>query len=496
MASKNLRVVKDEKKQHKTPLTRNPITYGFSIVILVLIIVAFAYTPGTAKSSTRNPYLLGIWGSKEIHVNFLPGDYTYDTYSYYLAYQKYMFELGQTAQNPNTDNNLLKDMWEQAYKDTVYRYAMLDEAEEYGITSDKTVINREIRANEYQENGEFSRNLYDQSSRVNRANIEKKYTDSAIVNELEKNLVFTSHISSREKDYLDSIAGNEKQFEIIAFPLYDYPEEEIIKYARENSDLFRKVSLSKITIISGQDEAEELHRQLSKNTSLFGDKAKASSKDNFASQGGAIGWSYSFSLENNFQSEKDFNTVINLAKDEISPVIETKYGWVIYRCDEPARDSDMTDSEDIQNIKLYISIYAGGEIEDYYLAKAAEVRDLAIQRGIGWAAASIDKDHYVSEFFPLTYGTAYIGSRSLFKQAQMKNSATNIFSAVTTNQELLEKMNGLDLSEVSEPEVAGQYVLLVSLVNERTVAKENLDSKPSNSLESMVRQYYRGDLYS
>ncbi len=497
MASKKMRVVSDEKKPQRPPFAKNPITYGLSVVLLGLIIVAFAYFPARgSRQVINNPYLLGTYGSKAINVNFTNGNYTYDIYRNYYSYYSYMFENGYSRQNPNSDNNLIASMWKSAYEATVYRYSMLDIAKKYGVIADKSIINSAIRQNEYQENGEFSRNLYDQTSRIERSAIEKKYTDNAVVDELESDLVSTSHISNAEKDYIDSIAGTEKQFEIIAFPLYDYPDSEVAGYAKENSDLFRKINLSKITITSDRNKAEELHRQLSENTSLFADKAKVESEDNYRSNGGSMGWSYSFYLEDDFQTAEDFNTVINLTRDEISPVIETDYGWVIYRCDEPARDADLTDPEDLQNIKIYISIFAAGEIDDYFLAQAASIRDLAIDRGMGWAAASIDKQNYISEFFPITFGSANTERGSLYKQPAVQNLSENFLSAISENQTLLERLNKLKLSEVSEPEVAGQYVLLFSLVNERKVDKEDLEQRPSDSLESTAQSYYVGDLRS
>ena len=56
------------------------------------------------------------------------------------------------------------------------------------------------------------------------------------------------------------MASVEKSFNIVKLPFSEYPEAEVQKYANQTTaDLFRSMTLSKITILSGKKDAEKVY---------------------------------------------------------------------------------------------------------------------------------------------------------------------------------------------------------------------------------------------
>lgn len=500
MPSKKLPVVNDDrKKNEQNSVKKNPFTYGGSIVILVLIIVAFIWMPSSGKIlGKKNPYIFGYYKGKAIEL--VIGNFLHQRFLAYNNYAQNQYQQGQSRVDPNNPY-FLRQFWYQAYQDTVIRTALLDIAKTKKVAVSVSAVNEVIREreSEYMENGEFSPNLYQQTARTEQNSILKKHSENLVVEDTEETITSTARISDAEKKYLDTLAATEKQFSVIAFKLSEYPEEEVTKYAKENSSLFRKVSLSKITITSGESLAKDIYRQLAENNRLFEDLAKQYSTDMYKDNGGKMGWVYKYELDT--ISENDIDLLFNLGKEEISPIIENDYGFSIYRCDESARDTDLASSEDLEKVRYYLNYQASGLIEDYFVAKANELRISALEKGMAAAAREIGKSVIQTSFFPVTYGTdnlqSYMGNRILFKAPGVLGSAENVLISASTNQGFLEDLNAIKVNEISEPLISGQHVMIASLSAEHTLSSEEMGySAPSKLFPLLAQQYYRSDFYS
>ena len=160
----------------------------------------------------------------------------------------------------------------------------------------------------------------------------------------------------------------------------------------------------------------------------------------------------------------------------------------------------MTNSEDIEKIRSYLSFQASGQIEDYFVARANELRTVAIETNLDAAAARAGRSVTLTSFFPITYGTVSISfygqTQPVFKQPGT-TKGENVLASATTNQSFLEDLNKLKKGEISQPLIAGQYVMVASLSDSKKLSEEELGyQRPSIYLPILAQQYYQIDYFT
>ena len=93
--------------------------------------------------------------------------------------------------------------------------------------------------------------------------------------------------SENESAFLASLGEEKRAFDAVAFDKSSYPEEEVRKFAAENSDLFDTFSLSVITV-QEESQAKKLHAQITNNEITFEDGITTYSEKYFSDGYGVV----------------------------------------------------------------------------------------------------------------------------------------------------------------------------------------------------------------
>jgi peptidyl-prolyl cis-trans isomerase D len=475
-AKKNSRTEKRAEPENRT--TRNPLLWVGSIVLLVLIVAAFVGGPLIGGAATPGTISFGSYAGKAIE--YYPGNY--------LANQQ-QFYADQYAGQADSSNTtmVLFQIWRQAFEETVVHMAMLDAAERAGLQVTDEFAARDLKE-QYDQAGEGAwENFLERADSIERQstlenNIERLRHEQVITD-----LVAGARLSSAEKEFLSNMARTERSFSYVSYSAADYPASEIIAYGTENSTLFSQMQLSRITIKSSAREAEEVRAQLVADPTRFGELARSLSTDGFADQGGEMGLQSYFVLQQDFEDPADLDAVFALAKGDFSPVLETSFGWVIYRADEEATLPDFANTQTLALVSSYINRYEKGRIIDYLSERAEFFRTRALEAGMETAADDADKNLATTVAFPINFG----GS-PLLKDISNQNEA--IFARGMSNESFLTQLFSLEEGEVSEVLTLDDYVLVAQLAEE-TELEESTVTQMGEILAFYLQQLEREELY-
>jgi hypothetical protein len=254
-------------------------------------------------------------------------------------------------------------VWRAAFERTAIHAATLKFADDAGVfISDRRIDLELTRSGPYIVDGVFNEERYKAASVAERTSTRDLFAEELRSQQFRLDVLTDIKQSSSEIDLIKDTLKTERNFKIVEFSYEDFPSEKVEEFAEENADLFREIKLSRITIKSDESDANNVYNQLIANPMMFEELASTQSKDAFAEKGGEMGWRSYYSLEPDFQYAEDLETLFSLQKDEISSVIETTFGWAIYRCDDEARNLDIADEESFDKVSSYIEIYEGGLI--------------------------------------------------------------------------------------------------------------------------------------
>ena len=436
----------------------HPFLYGFSVVLLVVIVVTFvAAGPGgplgRGSGSVSGAYVFGSYRGREIA--YYPGSY----------FAEQVNTISQTSRTTGEDQNTVataQSIWGQAYQQTVLHVAMLFEAEQAGMALTEDRVDASLLQNPlYMENGKFSEERYLKTSATDRASTRKLVRESLIDGQFQSDIFSGVKTGTRETDFIKSMAMPERSFSMVSYPFSSYPGEEIRKYGEANSSRFKKIKISGILVKSGEKEAAEIKKKIIEKTSSFEELAKAHSKDAYADKGGDMGWRYAYDLEADFDAKDTANEVFALKAGEVSPVLRGISGWLIYRCDSEAVNADFTDAAVIDDVKSYLTRYEKGKIEDYYNEKAGQLARRSGEVGFNAAVKEAGVKPVSTEYFP-------INMYSVFSFAPLKaipDTATP--SNAVYNEDFFFRAFSLGKNQVSPPILLDDQVLLLNLADER-----------------------------
>ena len=476
---------KTDKNKKKPPQehdkTKKPILMIFSIVILVVIVVTFVGAPVAGKLGKSGLIVFGSYDGKEIQ--FIPGNY--------LSRQSEMIA-EQVRANSDTDNVqlLAYQVWKTAFQRTVLHTAILKEAEEAGLTITEDRIDLELTKNgPYVVDGTFSPEVYNATSVAERSQTRKLFDEDLIHQQYLKDILQNKHQSSSELEFIKETASIERSVQFIEFTFEDYPEESIIDFAEENNDLFREIKISRITVNSTESDAQNIYNQLQDSPLMFEELAKTQSKDAFAEKGGEMGWKSYHELEPNFNKIEDLEAVFALRSGEISPIIDASFGWVIYRCDEEAKELDLQEPESIEKVASYIQTYEGGIVEDYLLSLADDFKAIALQTNFEAAASDIDKTFSMTDFFPINYGNNFF----LTEIKAIGEDKSGILQKASYNEDFFNAAFSLNENQISSPIVVDSTIMVLKILGERE-ADEDMLKNLDFFFPYVVQQYQEEDL--
>ncbi|MDR1058946.1 MAG: SurA N-terminal domain-containing protein [Treponema sp.] len=377
----------------------NPFLFIGTVVILVIVIVAFVLVPAIVPSAGGPSEDLNFGYYNKIPINYVRGNHFYQVQS----------TLAQNWQSQIDESNSLDityRIWRGAFEEAVVRIGILEEMKRAGYTAPQSEVNREMALlPQFRENGRFSVTKYRQMDKTTELTLWRQTQEDMAVRQYVSDMTGLS-ISSREADFMGSMAGPRRSFEMAAFPLSSYPDGEVLAYGEENPDLFRTARLSVITVGSGEREARQILGSIEDGTLTFEDAAKANSRDGYAERGGDMGIKMAYELATEIPDPGERETVVGLAGGAYSPIVKTPGGWSFFRAEEAPRPANFSDPAVLEKVRSYIISFERGRAEDWLLGEAN--RFIEEVRAAGFEAACLDRHIPIKSFGPLAvnYGDA------------------------------------------------------------------------------------------
>lgn len=439
----------------------HPFLYAFSIVILIVIAVTFLGGPALSRAGGSGRIIFGYYKGKPIE--FFPGNF---------FSQRKDIIADQLRKGGEQDDLQVQayQVWRTAFDQTVLHTAILTEADESGVwISEDKLDDTLITSGPYAIDGEFSEERYKATPSTERMAYRKLYREQLIHEQYIEDIFQAKRESAGEKQFLASMVDEQRRFSLVSFPFEDYPKEEIEAFAQQNQERFRRIKLSRILIKSNEREAGEIRNKLIDRTGSFEELARAHSKDIYAEKGGEMGWRYYYDLEADFEDSEPVETIFQLQETEISPVLESRFGWIIYRCDTPALEPDFNLEETVQIVRNYMMRYEKGMIEDYVLSQAESFRERVDD--VGFLGATLETDYSVglTDYFPLNYQSYYFLSPVRSPQEQVN------LSAAAFSEDFFIQAFSLAPGEVSSPILLDDQVIVLRLEDIREPPQREME---------------------
>ncbi|UCF98736.1 MAG: peptidylprolyl isomerase [Spirochaetaceae bacterium] len=439
----------------------HPFLYAFSVVLLIVIVVTFVGGPAISRTGGGGRIIFGYYKNKPIE--FFPDNY------FSQRKDAIADQLRQSGEQEDLAVQAYQ-VWRTAFDQTVLHTAILAEAEEGNMWISEDQVNQAlIERGPYTIDGTFSVERYNATSNPRKLTYRNLYREQLIHEQHLEDIFQGLRESPQEARFLAEMVEQQRRFSLVSFPFDNYPEEQFQTYAAENRERFRRVKLSRILVKSSEREAKEIRNKLVDRTGSFEELARAHSKDVYAEKGGDMGWRYYYDMEADFEDSAAVDTVFELEETEISPVLESRFGWVIFRSDSPALEPDFNVPETIEVVRDYVMRYEKGMVEDYTLELAESFRERV--EDVGFLGATLEEDYTVglTDYFPLNYQSYYFLSpvRSPLEQV-------NLSSAAYSEDFFLQAFS-LAAGQVSSPILLDDQVVVLRLDDIREAPERERD---------------------
>jgi len=183
--------------------------------------------------------------------------------------------------------------------------------------------------------------------------------------------IFSLLIPASEAEFIAKMASPVRSFDMVSFSVDNYPFDEYLAFAEDNSDLFRTIHLSKIST-SNEREARRILESIKDGTNLFEDAAISQSTDFYAERGGDMGSRLFYELDQEIPSVFDRETIVSMERGQLSDVITVSDGWAIFRVEEELTEPDFNNDSVMDTVRLYVRNFQRGRMEDWAIAQANE----------------------------------------------------------------------------------------------------------------------------
>ncbi len=454
--------------------------YIFSFIILVVIVVTFIGAPVVSRQAGSGKLVFGSYDGRDI--TYAQGNY--------LDHQKNLIaqRLRDSGQETNTTAQVYQ-VWRSAFLNTAFHEAVMIQAARSGLTVSQSAIDAQIAQDpQFMKNGEFSPQLYNQDSNADKFRLRGYLRQQLIQQQYVQDELNGVHISDAAVNFIASMSSPERRFNLVSFSYSDFPDSKVIEYGKANAKKFQRINLSVITVRNSESEANAVHTQLENKTASFEDLARAHSTDMYADKGGDMGWTHYYELATDFSDPSVLDKVFSLKAGDISHVLKTNYGWVIYRVNDPAQQPDFTNADTVKTVRDYMSSFERGVIEDYLVSQANDVKKNVHNGDLSAAAQAAGKSTGLTDFFPINYG-----NESLF--AQVKTITKEQISSAASREDFFRKLFALKKDEISDPIVIGNNVVIFQYADGRQATESTVSTIKSN-MPSALQQFQSQEVQS
>jgi len=340
----------------------NPLLFVGTLVVLVIVIVAFVLVPAIVPEARGTMTELSFGSYNKTPIEYVPGNYFAQVQENYARYR----------QSSTDDVNFVQvsmEVWRQAFEDTVIHTAILEEMGNAGYTPSQERVDEEV-ARQYQVNGVFDAARYRQLDKTTRMAQWRLIRDSLTQQRYQEDITGL-RVPTKETEFITAMASSQRSFDMVAFPLSSYPDEEISAYVRANPALFRLTHLSRITVSSSESEAQNVLKSVQDGTSTFEEAASTHSQDAYNDRGGDMGLKMVYELTTEIPDTEARDTVTALQAGQYSPIVKVPAGgWAFFRAEVSPYPVDMTDSANLTKIRGYLTDFERGRIEDWIIDQA------------------------------------------------------------------------------------------------------------------------------
>ena len=452
-------------------------TFGASI-ILIICFIAFVLPSSLSRTSQQQDALVfGKYNGKKI------------SYEYGSDFTEFLSQYAQLFRNQGqeiTSNNQFT-IYNYAFNSTAIKYAQEEALKKAGYEVPEASINLQLKNYFKDSDGKFSMKAYKQADPSYIENLTKsiqnslytgRYYDDCYGKSFGDHTLFGLKSPKAETEFLNSFGQEKRAFRMVTFDTGNYPESEQLKYGKANPDKFTKYDYSIITV-DDKETASKIISRINKGQITFEDAIAEYSGKNYSDSDGKLSNNSQYQIENLLENKDDFSSIIELAKDEISPAVQTLMGYSIFKNDGSTTVPDFSSEETLKDVQNYLSIYETSVIEDYFA-------DLA--KGFIKDAKASDLDTALANYenatvedlaaFPLNYGSSPI-------YEAMDTSKIRVLASADKSEDFLKQAFSIKLNDYSEPIIIGGDIVVLQYTGSEAVEKAE-DAEPADYSSQLV----------
>jgi parvulin-like peptidyl-prolyl isomerase len=473
------REMRRQKKRRQERRQTHPVLYSLSLLLFVIVVIAFVGAPLVDDMGGGSRLIFGEYAGEPIE--YRPGNF------FALQVQNINESLRDSSLSGDIEYQR-QLVWRRAFNQTALHVAILHHAEQAGVTVTQDRVDEALtRYPAYMENGEFSETVYANTPNSERAEHRRNVREQLIKQTYVQDVFDSQYTPASEVDFLVDLARSERKFRFVALSMEDYPQAEVAEYGRQNTHLFSRMQLSRITVKTSEEDAEQVLQEAREPGANFVDLATVYSKDSFAEKGGDMGWRYYYDMLPDFEREEDLEAVFDLSEGEISDVIDTAFGWVIYRANSPVEQPDFENEDTLSRVREYMTRFERGRIEDYLVEEAESYRSAVQESTFSEAAQAEGYETHETGFFPINYGNVQ------FLERVSRSDSHPALGQAPFNQRFFVQAFALEEDEVSEPVILGDHVVVLQLMEEQQAEEEDLEFMRSY-LDVFVQRFKEEEL--
>jgi parvulin-like peptidyl-prolyl isomerase len=457
----------EPQKRFKT----NPFVFAGTVIVLVIVVVAFVLVPAIVPEAGGLGFdtTFGYYGKAPIR--YAANNYFYQVREEYARQYSGITGLG-----------FERYIWRLAFDMAAAHTAVIEEARLSGYAPPDAVVDKAVaQLPVFQENGRFSAVRYNALDSATRTRYWQEVREMLIFARYFADVSGTL-IADGEKAFVADMAEKQRTFDIAAFPINDYPAEEVSSYIDTHKDLFKTARLSQITISSSEQDAQKVLAEVKSGASAFEDTARSQSADQNADRGGDMGSKLAYELASDIPDADTRAAIVSLPQGTISDVVKVPSGWAFFRVEEAAREADSADTATIEKARSYLLEFERGIIEDYYLAKAEAFNDAVAAAGFDNACDEAGITKSTIGPLPVNYGDV-----SVFPT--VGSYAVDALNGAAANENFWKTAFSTAVGVPSRPIVLGGNVLVLFPVTE---TGGNGAAGMDNEERTIIGNYYAG----
>jgi len=442
-------------QSEKKPGSQNSVLKYIGVFIVGLALVGLIFSSiFSGAGGGSNQLVFGQYGNRDIV-------YRYDN-SFGQAVETEMAKYRSSVDQENQFFSFVRFMaWQQAFNSIVVNTAISYHLDESGYdVSSRAVDRRIVEFGPFRTNGQFDENVYRNASATQKTAVREQFEEQLTLETWSQDVLDSQFRSSEQMAFLETMRSETRTYDFVSVPFTEYPDEDVIAYARENMKLFTRLPVSRISL-SNEETADEVRQKIDERKqeiNSFSELAVEYSEDAYKDDGGNMGPTDYYRLAEILGSENT-DEVFSLGVGDVAGPYETDYGWLIVKVDGPAEESDPVERLDI--VKSYMLQNEVGMIEDAIIARVERVRVEALAAdSFREAAQNVGYEVATTPAFPINYG----GDTLL--GATPESSGDPELSGTASSEEFWSKVAPLKrIGAVSEPVVLGGSVAVFSLAS-------------------------------